>query len=132
MIKSAGCIVICQNKILLIKPKGLGEGHYSIPKGQIEKGETIIQAAIRETKEEIGLSLSEKDLTKYCIIDYINRGIITKRVYCYLVIIKKKSINEFNFTLQKEEVDDVNFYSLNEAKEKLFWRFHKVLNLLKE
>ncbi len=34
-----------------------GKGHWDFPKGHIEKGETSLQCAIRETKEETGLDI---------------------------------------------------------------------------
>ncbi len=57
MEKSAG-IIICRKdagelKFLLLHYKA---GHWDFPKGHVEKGETDIQAAIRETKEETGIS----------------------------------------------------------------------------
>ena len=51
---SAGLLILHNNKILLIHPTNAPwYGTYSIPKGKLEKDETIIQAAIRETEEEI-------------------------------------------------------------------------------
>lgn len=35
------------------------------PGGVVEKNETEVQAAIRETKEEVGIRISEKDLTAF-------------------------------------------------------------------
>lgn len=48
------------NKWLLIhKKRGLGQGKINAPGGRIEKGETEIEAAIRETQEEVGLTPSK-------------------------------------------------------------------------
>jgi len=50
--KSAGLIVVKENKILLVKnPKG----QWLLPKGHLEKDETEQQAAIREIKEETNI-----------------------------------------------------------------------------
>jgi len=46
------------NKVLLINKKtGLGAGLINAPGGRIEKGETPVAAAIRETREEVGLTV---------------------------------------------------------------------------
>ena len=47
------------NVLLILKKQGLGDGYYNAPGGHIELEETSIEAAIRETKEETGLTVSE-------------------------------------------------------------------------
>ena len=50
--------IIKNNKILLIrKKKGLGKGLINAPGGKIEEGENICSAAIREVKEELGITM---------------------------------------------------------------------------
>ncbi|MBN2737037.1 MAG: 8-oxo-dGTP diphosphatase [Spirochaetales bacterium] len=51
------CFIQTDSEILLIhKKKGLGAGKINAPGGRIEAGETELDAAIRETQEEIGLT----------------------------------------------------------------------------
>ena len=38
-------------------------GHWDLPGGGREKGETPVECVLRETREEVGLSLSPRDLT---------------------------------------------------------------------
>lgn len=60
MKESAGLVILYDNKILLAHPTGQRwYGTYSIPKGHIEEGEDRLDAAIRETQEEIGLKFNE-------------------------------------------------------------------------
>ncbi len=48
--------ILHNDKVLLIhKKKGLGAGMVNAPGGHIEPGETPEEAAVRETKEEVGL-----------------------------------------------------------------------------
>ena len=49
-IRSAGRL------LLIIKKRGLGRGKVNAPGGRIEPGETPEQAAVRETREEVGLT----------------------------------------------------------------------------
>ena len=53
------------DKILLARrfQTGYRDGEYSIPAGHVEQGETFTVTAIRESKEEIGVSVTEADLT---------------------------------------------------------------------
>jgi 8-oxo-dGTP diphosphatase len=51
------CFIIRDGQILLIRKKrGLGAGKINGPGGRIEKGETALASAIRETQEEIGVT----------------------------------------------------------------------------
>jgi bis(5'-nucleosidyl)-tetraphosphatase len=61
-IESAGVVLYCQNDstieyLLLHYPTG----HWDLPKGKIEAGETKHQAALRELKEETGLTATIGD-----------------------------------------------------------------------
>ena len=42
--------------LLIIKKRGLGAGKVNAPGGRIEPGESPLQAAIRESEEEVGLT----------------------------------------------------------------------------
>lgn len=62
--KRAGIILTHKNKYLLVK--GISSRKWSFPKGCIEAGETTLQCAVRELKEETGvtLNLHTESLTK--------------------------------------------------------------------
>ena len=54
---AALCLVISDHQLLLIrKKKGLGAGKINMPGGRIEPGETAAQAAVRECREEVGIT----------------------------------------------------------------------------
>jgi 8-oxo-dGTP diphosphatase len=49
--------IFSRGKVLLInKKRGLGAGKVNAPGGHIEPGETKLEAAVRETEEEVGLT----------------------------------------------------------------------------
>lgn len=51
------CFVMRDGQILLIRKKrGLGAGKINGPGGRLEPGETALQAAVRETQEELGVT----------------------------------------------------------------------------
>lgn len=51
-------------EILLMRRKGSGyyDGWYSVPAGHVEAGELSIDALLRETKEELGITLDKDDV----------------------------------------------------------------------
>jgi 8-oxo-dGTP diphosphatase len=55
MIQLSGCAIIKDAKLLLLEK--INEGHLEFPGGKVEPGETLEEAAIRECKEEIGVTL---------------------------------------------------------------------------
>ena len=52
------------NQILLTKRYNTGweDGKYNVPSGHVEEGEMPLKTAIRETIEEIGVSINQEDL----------------------------------------------------------------------
>jgi len=67
------CFIIKGGRVLLIhKKRGLGAGKINAPGGKLEPGETGLEAAIRETQEEVGvtpLHLEERGLLRFQFTD---------------------------------------------------------------
>ena len=68
---STGVAVVREGKILMVRRVAadfLG-GNYELPGGGVDEGETITEGAIREFKEETGLTVS-KIITTFAGFDY--------------------------------------------------------------
>lgn len=141
MITSAGTFLIVDNRILLCHPTNSPwAGTYSIPKGLIDSGETESQAAIRECFEETGIDIkgliNEKSAFK--VVSYF-KGKSTqpfKQVKYFTVntTLDKLGLSDYIIPrekLQIEEVDWAGFLTKEEAKEKIFYRFRRLLDELK-
>jgi isopentenyldiphosphate isomerase len=81
--------------------------------GHIGAGEDPVMTALRETKEELGLSIESKDLEFVKIVKCHKEGdgiIENEFQYAYLL---KFDVNKKALTLQKEEVQEIRFFDLD-------------------
>ena len=80
-VKSCGCIVIENNKVLLIQQK---KGNWGFPKGRVEKNESECETAIREVKEETNIDVIIEDKNKKYIDTYYSKKDEFKEVVLFL------------------------------------------------
>ncbi len=84
-------------------------------------GQTSIEAAIREVKEEVGLKIEQEELmyiTTYSEPTRKQGEIIDNQLYDFYVVIKPK-IDMENVKMQENEVENVKLCNLEEVKDKL-------------
>ncbi|MBR1743916.1 MAG: NUDIX domain-containing protein [Lachnospiraceae bacterium] len=74
-------------------------GIWDVTGGAVQAGEKSIEGAIRETEEEIGITLEEKNLT------YVGR--IKKRRSFIHIYFAKKDFEERDCVLQTDEVSEI-------------------------
>jgi 8-oxo-dGTP pyrophosphatase MutT (NUDIX family) len=95
MVKTYG-VIICRSdgRILLCHPTGHGLLKRSIPKGLSEVGESAIESAIREVKEETNLDLLPHKLIPLSCVRYKGRS---------------KVLQPFYYNIREDELLDVEF-----------------------
>jgi isopentenyl-diphosphate delta-isomerase type 1 len=106
-------IINSKNKLLLQKramDKDIQPGKWDTSiGGHIRSGESLINAVIRESKEEQGIEINPKKLVK--VSKYIFESDIEKEfVFSFLY----RSDDELNY--QKSEIDEIKFFSKDEIK----------------
>lgn len=105
--KSCGCIVMNEkNEILLVHHN---VGHWDFPKGHMEVGETEIETAIREVKEETNIDVEVNEKYRYTT-EYSPKEDVMKEVVYFLA----KNVNN-NKEAQLEEVSEVRWFNFDEA-----------------
>ena len=113
--KSCGAIIIkrydTQYNVLLVKH--VNGGHWSFPKGHMEKNETEEETAIREIHEETGLSVVLDTGFRH-VTTYSPMQGVTKDVVYFLAFSK-----EGEFVTQAEEVNEANWFTFKEAHTKI-------------
>lgn len=105
--KSCGCIIIKDNKVLLVYEKNMN--FWGFPKGHMEKGENEIETALREVKEEVGLDV-EIDNEKRYVLNYNVRNEIDKTTVLYVASPKNEKI-----VMQESEIEDAKWCDFEEA-----------------
>lgn len=108
-IVSAAAIVLNENnELLLIKGPRRG---WEMPGGQVEEGESLKDAAVRETKEESGIDI---EVTKFCgIFQNVNGSI------CNTLFLARATGGELTTTPESLEV---GFFPISEALEMITWK----------
>ena len=107
---AAGCIVFKENKILLLRrsvKETSQHGLYELPGGKQELGESLMNTALTETKEESGLSV--KIMRK--LDPHIDHNM--KKIYHgYMAIIEGENKIELS-----QEHDEYKWLTIKEALE---------------
>jgi predicted NUDIX family NTP pyrophosphohydrolase len=129
---SAGVAIVLDSnqskKILLVHPTNGSwqKPIMGIPKGQIEDGESVVEAALRETFEETGIRLKSSQLEPEIHTAEVWKG--TKFMYSmHYLICRISDLAEIGLTdlkvptsqLQKSEVDWAGFVEIKDAYSKM-------------
>ena len=109
--KSCGAIIIKDKKVLMVKSK---KGDYGFPKGHIEKNETEIETAIRETKEETNVDIIIENQKQYKISYISKKGTIKDAIYFIA-----KSKEPINLIPEEKEIAKVFWKDLDQVRELL-------------
>ena len=118
--KSCGCIIIKDNKVLLVCEKRRNN-FWGFPKGHVEHDESETETAAREIKEEVGLEV-EIDESKRYEINYIVDNRIDKKAVFFVA----KPLTE-NLVKQEDEIAEIRWCEFYEALELLTYDNSKEL-----
>ena len=107
-----GVVIINDNNEILLQKrsrfKRSNPSKWGICGGKVNLGETTLDAVIRETLEEIGIVLDKKDLKILSI--YTN-----EKAY-FTVYYVRKNVNITECKLQKEELEEIKFFKIEELE----------------
>ncbi len=100
---------IRNESVLLLRRFNTGweDGKYSVPAGHIETGETVIEAAIREAREEVGIGLKPSALE---VVHVMHRKAEDERIDFFLVA--NTWVGEIT-NREPGKCDDLSWYALN-------------------
>jgi len=103
-------ILMEKNRILLSRRYNTGyfDNYYSFPAGHLDGEETLKQAMIRESKEEVGIVLDSSDLE---LVHTMNRKISGNERIDFFFTAKKWQ-GELKI-MEPEKCDDLSWFELN-------------------
>ena len=120
--KSCGAIIINDNKeVLLLKQT---KGHYSFPKGHVEPGETEVETAIREIKEETNIDVAIDEAKRY-VITYQSAEDVIKDVIYFLA-----KPTSYELIPQETEVTEILWVPIDDVPKYL--GFENIIKLWNE
>jgi ADP-ribose pyrophosphatase YjhB (NUDIX family) len=131
---SAGLALLARGKLLLCHPtRARWWATYSIPKGLVEPDESILDTAIRETREEVGITVFPEALQPGGDIRYVRNGRVTKVVHYFVVDVTALDPPETlpKPWLQLAEIDWAGFLGKKEAALRILPRFEPLLALIR-
>lgn len=109
--KSCGAIVYRKfhgnTEILLIKH--VNSGHWSFPKGHVEKGETEVETAIREIKEETGIDVIIDPTFRETVSYFPKKD--TQKVVVYFI----GKAKNYDYVPQEEEIAQIKWVEIGRA-----------------
>lgn len=112
--KSCGAIIFDNDKVLVIKQV---KGHWGFPKGHVEEGETEIETAKREIKEETNLDVEINEKYRY-VEHYSPEEGIEKDVIFFIahkiggkIKVQEEEVTETEWLLPKDALERVTYDS---------------------
>lgn len=114
--KSCGAVIFDGDKVLVIQQV---KGHWGFPKGHVENGETEVETAMREIKEETNIDVEINENYRY-IERYSPEEDVEKDVVFFVA---KKIGGEIK--VQEEEVKATEWLSPREAVERVTYESSK-------
>ncbi len=113
-----------KNTDLFCVVRDKGENHFSLPGGTCELWETGEEGAIRETKEEAQLEISNLKILGCNIAEAKNKNNVTVNIFCqprYYATVEEAEIKEFVPGFEGWEIEERRFVSLDELPNYIKW-----------
>lgn len=120
--KSCGAVIFSNDKVLVIQQV---KGHWGFPKGHVEQGETEVETAKREIKEETNLDVNINEEYRY-VEHYSPAEGIEKDVIFFVaektggeIKVQEEEVIQTEWLLPKEALERVTYVSSKRILEKI-------------
>jgi len=106
-------LLVYDNKILLGRRMNTGwqDGNYGLPSGHLENDESLIEALVRETKEETGLEVKPEDVALKHVMH-----VRPTYVYIFFLVTRWSGIPQI---MEQDKCDDLQWFPLDALPENI-------------
>lgn len=114
-----------KREILLQKRKNTGymDGMYdNACSGHLEEKESVLEALIREAKEEIGIIIHKKDINLISVIHAKNENYIN-------FFFEVTSYDEIPVVMEKEKCEELRWFNIKDIPENIIPKLKQVLDM---
>lgn len=141
IVQSAGVAISWNNSILLVHPTNASWTRaMSIPKGIVDAGEDVLSAAIRELKEETGITIKPADIadpSHTITINYDKNGKVYKQLTVFFLFADGATKERLQIpdkipkqNLQLHEIDWAGFIPFSEVQTKMLPRLLPIVETI--
>ena len=128
---SCGAIIIeefDENKHILLIKQFKNSDSWGIPKGHVELGESLSDCALREVKEETGISVSVHEKIDEVIFDL---GTKKKKVIVFSGSVSDKKLSKtIDLSHTNNEVDDARWFNIKNLPKLVSYQSHMIRKYL--
>jgi len=123
-----GIILKQDNQVLLVKRcnSDWASERWNFPGGLLEDGETLLQAAIRETKEEIGVTVETQDFVLVHVLHVQAGGSNTRTIVGFYFMAEKWNGTPINNEPDKHS--NIGWFDINNLPAKVTEHARQALN----
>lgn len=90
MIEVVTIAFVDNNRLLVVKPRSSRKSNkYTLIGGKVEKDESIVDAIVRETKEELGMILNKDDLKLILEFEEVSASDINLKINMHMFVSNK-------------------------------------------
>lgn len=123
-----GIILLQQEELFLIQRSNTNwmQGYWNFPGGLVERDETIMQAAIREAQEEVGITLKPEDLTLIHVLHVHKNETNTQDIIgIYFVV---TDIREMPTNNEPSKIHNAQWFNINQLPDNITEHAKMALN----